>query len=443
MEEQSELKNKLVKHVIYNIIGFTVIFVIFGVFIFLMVKMITYKNANIALIESKNQILQLNEEKINLILSPSFLNSYVRKDWIQSTIDQYKEDVLVKKVVNPNIIVIIRNRKNEILNSDDLGKLSNYINEIPFSQKNLDKIYDVTLKDKYSYKALNVFYDRQNEQDDRYIQLLINVDSERNLVSNYFSIISIAVLLGILLSTIASYILSQKTLKPLKDNMIRQMEFVQNVSHELRTPLTIIQAKQELLLQEPNKKIIDKSEDIMLTLNETKRLSKLIKDLMLLSRADSNKISLQKENVNIDEFIQNLVLPYSEVAELQEKKILLNLNYNMDIELDTSKIYQLLIILLDNAIKYTESGDNIEIRTEYKDNKCIIEVADTGIGVSDEGLKRIFERFYREDKDRNRETGGSGLGLSIASYIVSAHNGTIKASHNNPKGTIFTIKLPR
>ncbi len=443
MEEQSELKNKLVKHVIYNIIGFTIIFVIFGIFIFLMVKMTTYKNANLALIESKNQILQLNEEKINLILSPSFFNSYVREDWIQNKIDQYKEEVLVKKVVNPNIIVIIRDRKNEVLNSEDLGKLSNYIDEIPFSQKHLDKIYDVTLNEKYSYKALNVFYDKENDQEDRYIQLLINVDSEKNLVSNYFSIISVSVALGIILSIVASYILSQKTLKPLKDNMIRQMEFVQNVSHELRTPLTIIQAKQELLLQEPNKKIIDKSEDIMLTLNETKRLSKLIKDLMLLSRADSNKISLQKESVNIDEFIKNLVLPYSEIAEFEQKKIILNLNYNMDIELDTSKIYQLIIILLDNAIKYTLQGDTIEIRTELKDNKCIIEVADTGIGVSDEGLKRIFERFYREDKDRNRETGGSGLGLSIASFIVSAHNGTIKASHNNPKGTIFTIKLPR
>ena len=80
MEEQSELKNRLVKHVIYNIIGFTIIFVIFGIFIFLMVKMTTYKNANLALIESKNQILQLNEEKINLILSPSLFNGYVRKD---------------------------------------------------------------------------------------------------------------------------------------------------------------------------------------------------------------------------------------------------------------------------------------------------------------------------------------------------------------------------
>jgi two-component system sensor histidine kinase CiaH len=99
--------------------------------------------------------------------------------------------------------------------------------------------------------------------------------------------------------------------------------------------------------------------------------------------------------------------------------------------------------LLDNAIKYTEEKDTIEIKTYAKDNKCVIEVKDTGIGVSDEGLKRIFERFYREDRSRSRETGGTGLGLSIATYIVSAHGGTIKATHNKPKGTLFTIRLPK
>lgn len=443
MEEQEELKNKLLKHVLYNIIAFTIIFAIFGLFVFFMVRNMTYKNANMSLLESKNQILQLDEEKIDFILQPRVFGEYNRNDWIQNAIKRYQEEVLIKKVVNPNVIVIIRDKNKEILNSDDLQRFSEYEQEIGFDEKNLDKIYELVLKGKYSYRAINFIYEgSQDGADDRYVQLLINVDSEKDLVSNYFLIISRMVVVGILLSVIASYVLSIKTLKPLKDNIIRQMEFVQNVSHELRTPLTIIQAKQELLLQEPNKKIIDKSEDIMLTLNETKRLTKLIKDLMLLSRADSNKILLQKENVNIDDFIANLVGPYSEIAELQNKKIELNLNYNMDIQIDTSKIYQLIIILLDNAIKYTEEGDTIEIKTEKKDNKCVIEVADTGIGVSSEGLKRIFERFYREDKDRNRETGGSGLGLSIANFIVTAHNGTIKASHNQPKGTVFTIRLP-
>lgn len=88
-------------------------------------------------------------------------------------------------------------------------------------------------------------------------------------------------------------------------------------------------------------------------------------------------------------------------------------------------------------------GDKITIKTYNNENKCVIEVRDTGIGISDEGLQHVFERFYREDKARNRETGGFGLGLSLANYIVSIHQGTIKASHNNPKGTVFMVKLPK
>ena len=134
----------------------------------------------------------------------------------------------------------------------------------------------------------------------------------------------------------------------------KQEEFVQNVSHELRTPLTIIQAKQELLLSEPNSKIIDKLEDISISLNETKRMSKLTKDLMILSRGDSKQLELNKEEVEIDEFIYNIVKTYREIIELQEKKFNIDLNYGKVISIDTNRIYQVIVILLDNAIKYTE-----------------------------------------------------------------------------------------
>ena len=106
-----------------------------------------------------------------------------------------------------------------------------------------------------------------------------------------------------------------------------------------------------------------------------------------------------------------------------------------------NKITELIIILLDNAIKYTVENDTITIRTYNKDGKCNIEVIDTGIGISDSGLKRVFDRFYREDKARSRETGGTGLGLSIAHTIVTRHKGTIKALHNEPKGTVFLVRL--
>jgi two-component system sensor histidine kinase CiaH len=279
------------------------------------------------------------------------------------------------------------------------------------------------------------------DSSNRYVQLMINIDTELELINHYSEIIAVAIICGIIASIFASYFLSKRTLKPLETTLKNQMEFVQNVSHELRTPLTIIQAKQELLLQEPNSKIIDKSEDILLTLNETKRLSKMTKDLMMLARADDNRMTLEKEKVNIDTLIQDVLKPYEEVVELDKKKLIVDLKYDDTVSIDTSKIYQVLVILLDNALKYTEAKDTITVKSYEKDNKCFIEVQDTGIGISDEAISHVFERFYREDKSRTRSTGGSGLGLSIADAIIRAHGGTIKVSHNGEKGTIFTIKL--
>lgn len=443
MEEQSEVRVYLLRHTIYNLIGFATIFIIFGIFIFFLVENIAYSNINQTLYNSKNQLLEIDNERIDIIINSREFKEMNTREFIQDAIKTYQDKILTKRIVNPNIIIILRDMDGNIVNEDDLMRIDEYFEDISFNKNNLDKVYELKIGNEYSYRGLNFIFEGSDIIDNRYVQLLINVDGEKAIVNNYFQIISASIVVGIVCSFFASIILSKKTLKPLEENILKQMEFVQNVSHELRTPLTIIQAKQELLLQEPNAKIIDKSEEISLTLNETKRLTKLVKDLLILSRADSNKLALQKENINIDEYIKGLISPYKEIAEMEGKNIELELGYKLDIDVDTNKIYQLMIILLDNAIKYTEENDVIKIKTYMKDNKCVIEVSDTGIGVSDEGLKRIFERFYREDAARSRETGGSGLGLSIANYIVTAHGGTIKATHNLPKGTIFTIRLPK
>ena len=167
----------------------------------------------------------------------------------------------------------------------------------------------------------------------------------------------------------------------------------------------------------------------------------MIKELMDLARSDSNKYKLNKEEYNIDDLIKEVVKPYQDFAKLEDKKIILNLKYNKKINIDKNKIEEMLIILLDNAIKYTEKGDSITINTFNKEGKCNIEIKDTGIVISDEGLKRVFDRFYREDKARSRQTGGTGLGLSIAHTIITKHKGTIKAMHNEPKGTNILVKL--
>ena len=443
MNEQDRFKKQLLKHTLYNICAFAIIFSIFGILIFCLVRNITYSSVDLTLKECADIYLEADNNLQGL--SNYFIQSQgSKKEEFANSINAMRDYVLSRKVTNPKVIVILRDGNSNVLNSDDLGRNYNeYLAQLDFNKKTLNKIYEICINNTYNYRAINLKLDSDSDENLRYIQLLINVDSENELISHYMDIISVGILTGIIMSIIASYILSKKTLVPIANTLKKQMEFVQNASHELRTPLTIIQAKQELLLQEPDAKIIDKSEDIMLTLNETKRLTKLTKDLMILARADENNIKLNKEKVDIDELIDGMAKPYIEMAELEEKQMKLNLQYEEEAFVDTSKIYQVMVILLDNAIKYTEKGDCIEINTYSKDGKCVIEVKDTGIGISEEAITHIFDRFYREDKARNRETGGSGLGLSIADVIVKAHNGTIKASHNKSKGTIFTIKLPK
>ena len=434
MEEEKLLKKQFVLHILYNMVAFALILSAFGIFMSFMIKNITFSSVDKQLQDAKSEIIGMNDKfKVLNKLFESEENQLFDEE-----LEKFDDFSMSRRISNPQIISIERDSNGEILNKNELGRIIDYVEDVEFDSSVLDSIYDLNIDNKFNYRCLNIQIDEENGT---YLQLLVSIDSEIGLINNYFKIIVYAVIFGITISGIASYILSRKTLKPIEETLIKQTEFVQNASHELRTPLTIIQAKQELLLQEPNAKIIDKSEDISLTLSETKRLSKLTKDLMILVRGD--KFKLQKEDVAIDEFINSIIMPYSDIANSQGKEVTSNLNFGKEISIDTNKIHQLLVILLDNAIKYTEHGDRITVNTYLKDNKCVIEVADTGIGISDEGLKRIFDRFYREDKARNRETGGTGLGLSIASMIVSAHNGTIKASHNNPKGTVFTIRLNR
>ncbi len=315
MKEKEELNLKLFKHIAYNICIFMSIFIVFGLLVFSMVRTNIYANVDKELYEGKRKILEFEELDVDFILNSRIIKSQIKGLFEEEGINVYS---ITKKIVNPNIIVVVRDEEGKIVNKD-IGRLSEYVDELEFDIKNMDTIYEISIDGEYPYRGLNFIVEGNEYTPNRYVQLLINIDSEKSLVDAYFKIIAMAVLVGCFLSIFGSYILSKKTLKPLSDNLIKQMEFVQNVSHELRTPLTIIQAKQELLLQEPNSKIIDKSEDIVLTLNETKRLSKLVKDLLILSRADNNKVRLQKESVNIDDYIKEIIVPYSEIAEMEQK----------------------------------------------------------------------------------------------------------------------------
>ena len=407
MEEKKLIKKQLIKNMIYTFTVFTILVIIFDLLIYKRAEQLLYKEIDTEL-----------EYFANL-------------------------DELDNKIIrlNPRIIYIIRNFNGEIINEDSIGRLyDDYIDNIEFDRTKLNTVYSIKVNSEYNYRGINIpVYTISNEL--CYIQLIANVDGENESLSNLRSRLFSMSAIIITTSIIASYMLSKKTLKPIMQAWERQTEFVQNAAHELRTPLTIIQAKQQLLLEEPDSKIIDKSEDISLTINETRRLTKLVKELMILAMADSNQLQIKKETTNIDEVIRKITIPYMEYAKMQNKELIVELNCNREVNIDINKITQLMVILLDNAMKYTKEGEKITVQTHCKEGKCTIEVIDEGIGISDEQKKHIFERFYRADKARTRETGGTGLGLAIAQTIVKAHGGSIKVYNNEPKGTKFVVKI--
>ena len=437
MKEEKVIKDQLRKNMFFNLISFTLIFSVLGIIIYSQFIISLYKSADEELLNMQNRIgiiRKISKNETERLSPPEKNDNYLRMPPSSEIEPIHSEDN-----VNPRLIYIYRTKSGEIDTEKSAVSTNESFKNIEFNKNNIDQVYEVIIDGQYKYRAIN----RKVEQDgeEAYLQILINVDAENAIVDSFRTNLIICIAVSMVLSIVASYVLSRKTLKPIINSWNKQTEFVQNASHELRTPLTIIQAKQELLLDEPQAKIIDKVEEINTTLNETRRMARLVKDLMQLAKADSNKIELDKEQINIDELITEVTKPFIEMAEVQNKKFLLNLKFGKNINIDKNKIHQVLVIILDNSLKYTEGGNEITVQTYEKDSKCVIRIKDTGIGVSNEGINHIFDRFYREDKARSRETGGSGLGLSIASHIIDLHGGNIKAMHNEPKGTIIEIKL--
>ena len=424
----------LIKNLLFYFIILSGLIIGFSAFIYRQFDKSLYTSVDKEIIQYQKQLEEISsfiitdrdsEEQIEI--SEEEVTKYVKRH--------------VEKIANPRIITILRNSKGEVISSSLSAKyFADYIGSNEINASKIGKIYEIIVNSKYYYRATTCQLTAPNGES-YYVDILINTNSEREMLDSFADRLIILASAVIIMSIFISWYLANKAIMPLVKAYEKQAEFIQNASHELRTPLTIIQAKQEILLQSPQSKIIDKSEDIAVSLNETRRLSKMIKELMDLARSDSNITKPNKEIVDIEELANEIIMPYQEMAKLQNKKMILNIKCNNEIFVDKNKIKQLLVIILDNALKYTEENDSIEVIINNHDEKLFITIKDTGIGISDKGIKHVFERFYREDKARSREKGGTGLGLSIAYTIVKSHGGSIKLSHNKPKGTIVSIRI--
>jgi len=231
-------------------------------------------------------------------------------------------------------------------------------------------------------------------------------------------------------------------LRRLSETLKRSRQFAADVTHELRTPLTILRGETEIALR--SKRNSEQITQVLESnLEEISRMSYLIEDLLLLSKSDLGEIPLQMEALDLSGLVMELHHQAQLLAE--NKRISVNLNAPQEqiiVQADSLRLRQVLLNLLTNAIKYTPEEGKIGIELKVNTESVEVAITDNGIGMTDEHLKKIFERFYRIDKTLNRNDGGSGLGLAIVKWIVDSHNGQVIVKSTPGQGSCFTIILP-
>jgi len=340
----------------------------------------------------------------------------------------------------------------------------------------------------------------ENNHASKIVQIASSLEGVEDALNTLFIILIITVPLALMVASLGGQFLAHKALKPVdditqtarmitsqnlnqritppkvKDEISRLIEtfngmisrldqsfrqikqFSSDASHELRTPLTILKGEVEVMLRKERTQQ-EYQQTLKSNLEEINRMSQIVEDLLLLSKADTGQIILNKGDINLTEILSEIVAQMDMLA--RSKRLYLSASNNhQDVHIfgDALRIRELFINLIENGIKYTEEGGSIHIslQKEYlppvrnqtdrleKERERFIKiiVSDTGIGISKEDQEKIFIRFFRVDKARSREQGGSGLGLSICKWIVEAHQGQIKVESELGKGSSFVVKFP-
>ena len=267
------------------------------------------------------------------------------------------------------------------------------------------------------------------------------------VAENNARVVLLTVLAGLVLTGVAlAYIIARNTREKqliaarLAQALQSKNDFIADASHELRTPLTVLRANAEVGLSlERNCVHTELLEEIV---RESERMTRLVEDLLFLARSDSDSVPLEPEPIPIEPFLAELAERANILARQYDTAFRRQLNARGYAILDRVRIEQVVLILVDNAAKYSAPGVPVTLRSGTENGYLVIEVIDRGPGIPPADLERIFERFYRVDKARSRKQGGTGLGLSIAKSIVEGHGGRIEAESRLEQGTTMRFYLP-
>lgn len=311
---------------------------------------------------------------------------------------------------------------------------------------NAESDIDTSLLVSYGEKAL------QTEKDFGYIdqyafevaekrngRMIAFTDASGSIQQNHNLAITTSVIgvISVLLFALLAVVLSFWLVRPVRETFDKQKLFISNASHELKTPLAVISANADVLEAE-----IGENKWLSYIKTDAMRMNELVNELLALARLDDKSgHQLIKSEFNLSDALLQTALPFeSRMFELGKK-------YEMDVPADIlykgdeSAVKHVVSILIDNAIKYSAPDGEISVKLSAKNNKRFIEVYNTGMGIPDDKLDKVFERFYREDEARNSKSGGYGLGLSIAREIAAQHNGFINATGEYGKWIRFTVTL--
>ncbi|OOM74711.1 alkaline phosphatase synthesis sensor protein PhoR [Clostridium puniceum] len=336
--------------------------------------------------------------------------------------------------IPPNLIVIIYKNDTFEIMSKTLYFTEDDLPVFPQSAEN--EVVTLTL-DEHSFRGIII------HNGDYKIQVLANIDSEVDSLNRLKTSIIVSLIILIIIATILSTYLAARVVKPIREAYEKQIYFVQDASHEMRTPLAVIKGKLELLAHSWGDTIDDHFEHISKMMTEVRGLEKLNTDLLLLSKEDLD-LAVNITNLKLNNFIEDLSEFYIDLAEIKEKKF--NVNKPKEeilVQWDYDKIKRAVVILIENAFKYT--GENGEITLSVEDiNKHVkITVKDNGIGIKEEEQKRIFDRFYRSEVVRGQNISGTGIGLSLLKSISKNFGIKLKVNSKYGEGSEFILIIPK
>jgi len=235
----------------------------------------------------------------------------------------------------------------------------------------------------------------------------------------------------------AAWLLIGRMVKPVEESFERQKQFVWDASHEFKTPLAVISANAEVLAGE-----IGPNEYLGYIQSEVRRTDRLVQNLLTLARMDKGAVTAQMARFDLSNALMEVALPFESTVFEAGRTLETDIPAGVFVKGDREMLQQLAVILLSNALKYSDDGGTIRLSLAQKGHGCRISVYNTGPGIAPENLERIFDRFYREDLSHNSEIAGNGLGLAIARNIVDAHKGKIHAESHYGKDATFVVTLP-